>query len=151
MCVSRFSTIFGAHSTSMIEYKIENDLGSEEFIDVLSRSTLAERRPVNEPNRIKDMLRHANLIVTARENGKLVGVGRSLSDFAFCTYMSDLAVDETYQKKGIGKEIIRQTKLASPLAKLILLAAPKAVNYYPRIGMKRHEHCFYIDDPAELK
>jgi predicted N-acetyltransferase YhbS len=135
----------------MIEYKIENDLKSEEFIDVLSRSTLAERRPVNEANRIKEMLKHANLIVTARENGKLIGVGRSLSDFAFCTYMSDLAVDESYQKKGIGKEIIRQTKLASPLAKLILLAAPKAVNYYPRIGMTRHEHCFYIDDPAQLK
>jgi GNAT superfamily N-acetyltransferase len=149
--VSTFPAIFGAHSTPMIEYKIENDLSSEEFIDVLSRSTLAERRPVGEPNRINDMLKHANLIVTARENGKLIGVGRSLTDFAFCTYMSDLAVDETYQKKGIGKEIIRQTKLASPLAKLILLAAPKAVNYYPRIGMTRHEHCFYVDDPAELK
>ncbi len=138
-------------TTTMIEYKIENDLWSEEFIDVLNRSTLAERRPVNDATRIKDMLKHANLVVTARENGKLIGVGRSLSDFAFCTYMSDLAVDETYQKMGIGKEIIRQTKLASPLAKLILLAAPKAVNYYPRIGMTRHEHCFYIDDPAELK
>jgi GNAT superfamily N-acetyltransferase len=107
----------------MIEYKIENDLGSEEFIDVLSRSTLAERRPVNEPNRIKDMLKHANLIVTARENGKLIGVGRSLSDFAFCTYMSDLAVDETYQKKGIGKEIIRQTKIVSCAKSCKLLSA----------------------------
>jgi predicted N-acetyltransferase YhbS len=135
----------------MIEYKIENDLGSTEFIDVLKRSTLDERRPVNESHRIADMLKHANLIVTARDNGKLIGVGRSLTDFAFCTYMSDLAVDETYQKKGIGKELIRQTKLASPQAKLILLAAPKAVNYYPRIGMTHHTHCFYLDDPNALK
>ncbi len=88
---------------------------------------------MGEPDRIDGMLKHGNLIVTARDNGKLVGVGRSLTDFAFCTYMSDLAVDEGYQKQGIGKELIRQTKLASPKAKLILLAAPKAVNYYPRI------------------
>src|SRR5690242_5644156 len=135
----------------MILYAVEKDLSSDEFIDVLNRSTLSERRPVNEPERIANMLKHANLIVTARENGKLIGVSRALTDFAFCTYLSDLAVDETYQKKGIGKELIRQTKIASPKAKLILLAAPKAVNYYPRIGMTKFEHCFYIDDATQLK
>ena len=134
----------------MILYQVENNLSSEEFIDVLTRSTLSERRPIDDPARIADMLKHANLIVTARENGKLIGVSRALSDFAFCTYLSDLAVDETYQKQGIGKELIRQTKLASPKGKLILLAAPKAVNYYPRIGMVKFEHCFYIDDPNQL-
>ena len=134
----------------MIFYSIENDLSREEFIDVLNRSTLAERRPVGEPDRIDGMLKHGNLIVTARDNGKLVGVGRSLTDFAFCTYMSDLAVDEAYQKQGIGKELIRQTKLASPKAKLILLAAPKAVNYYPRIGMTQHAYCYYLDDEKDL-
>ena len=135
----------------MIKYQIENNLSSEEFVDVLNRSTLAERRPVDDPQRIAGMLKHGNLIVTARENGKLIGVSRSLTDFAFCTYLSDLAVDETYQKKGIGKELIRQTKIASPKAKLILLAAPKAVNYYPRIGMKQHTHCFYIDNENEIE
>ena len=134
----------------MILYQIENNLSSAEFIDVLSRSTLSERRPIDDPERIGNMLKHANLIVTARENGKLIGVSRALSDFAFCTYLSDLAVDETYQKQGIGKELIRQTKLASPKGKLILLAAPKAVNYYPRIGMVKFEHCFYIDDATQL-
>jgi GNAT superfamily N-acetyltransferase len=143
--------IFGFPQNPMIQYKIENDLSPGEFTDVLSRSTLAERRPVTEPARIADMLKHANLIVTARENGILIGVSRALTDFAFCTYLSDLAVDENYQKKGIGKELIRQTKLASPKAKLILLAAPKAVNYYPRIGMTKFEHCFYIDDANQLK
>jgi predicted N-acetyltransferase YhbS len=135
----------------MILYAIENNLSSEEFIDVLSRSTLSERRPVDDAKRIADMLKHANLIVTARENGKLIGVSRALTDFAFCTYLSDLAVDESHQKKGIGKELIRRTKLASPKAKLILLAAPKAVNYYPRIGMTKFEHCFYIDDVNQVK
>lgn len=134
----------------MITYQLENDLSAEDFIAVLRASTLAERRPVNEPDRIDAMLANANLIITARDNGKLVGVSRALTDFAFCTYLSDLAVDQSCQKSGIGKELIRQTHLAAPKAKLILLSAPAAVNYYPRIGMKRHEHCFYIDNEKEL-
>ena len=121
----------------MITYQIEKDLSPEEFISVLNQSTLAERRPVNEPDRIQKMLDHGNLIVTARENNVLIGVARSLTDFLYCTYLSDLAVDQAYQKRGIGKELIRQTKLQTPKAKLILLAAPKAVAYYPKIGMKQ--------------
>ena len=134
----------------MITYQLENDLSAEDFIDVLHASTLGERRPVDDIDRIKTMLANANLIITARDNGKVVGVSRALTDFAFCTYLSDLAVDVSYQRSGIGKELIRQTKLAAPQAKLFLLSAPAAVNYYPRIGMKRHEHCFYIDSEKEL-
>lgn len=135
----------------MIQYQIENDLSVEEFRDVLVRSTLGERRPINEPERLQKMLQHANLIITARKDRKLIGVSRSLTDFAFCTYLSDLAVDEKYQRKGIGKELIRHTKLATPLAKLILLAAPKAQSYYPKIGMLHFEHCFYIDKAEQIK
>lgn len=129
----------------MITYQLENDLSAEDFIEVLRTSTLAERRPVDEPDRINAMLANANLIVTARDNGKIIGVSRALTDFAFCTYLSDLAVDQSYQRSGIGKELIRQTHFAAPQTKLILLSAPAAVNYYPHIGMTRHEHCFYID------
>ncbi|MEO8712468.1 MAG: GNAT family N-acetyltransferase [Parafilimonas sp.] len=135
----------------MIKYKIERSLTAEEFIDVLKASTLAERRPVNEPERIEKMLQHADLIITARKNNKLVGVARSVTDFVYCCYLSDLAVDKSYQKSGIGKELIRQTKLAVPKAKLILLSAPAAVNYYPRIGMKHFEHCYVIDDVNEIQ
>ncbi len=97
------------------------------------------------------MVRHANLIVTARANGLLVGVARSLTDFAYCTYLSDLAVRKTFQKQGIGRELIRQTKLLSPQAKLILLSAPAAVEYYPRIGMTRHEQCYILDKVEALR
>lgn len=134
----------------MISYQIENDLSPVEFRGILESSTLGERRPVHDAVRMEQMVKHANLIVTARDSGNLVGVARSLSDFVYCTYLSDLAVDKEYQKQGIGKELIRQSKLASPGAKLILLAAPRAVDYYPHIGMRRHEHCFILDDPAEL-
>lgn len=134
----------------MIAYQIEKNLGVEEFKDVLVNSSLGERRPVNEPDRIKKIVEMANLIVTARHNNKLVGVSRALTDYAFCTYLSDLAVDEAYQNKGIGKELIRKTKEAAPQAKLILLAAPLAIDYYPKIGMKKWEHCYYIDDSNEI-
>jgi predicted N-acetyltransferase YhbS len=134
----------------MIQYQIEQNLSVEEFTEVLINSTLGERRPIAEPDRIAKMLEHGNLIITARDNGKLVGVARSLTDFAFCTYLSDLAVDDQYQKKGIGKELVRLTKQEAPKAKLILLAAPKAVNYYPKIGMKQWEHCYVLDNINEL-
>lgn len=134
-----------------IYYQIENELALDEFVSLLNRSTLGERRPIDDQDRLKAMLKHANLIVTARDGGLLVGVSRSLSDFSFCTYLSDLAVDEAYQKKGIGKVLIRETKNAAPLAKLILLSAPKAIEYYPKIGMTRHEHCYILEELEDLK
>jgi predicted N-acetyltransferase YhbS len=134
----------------MISYRIEDKPGVEEFRELLKRSTLGKRRPVDDSDRLAKMLGNANLIITARDEGRLVGISRALSDFAFCTYLSDLAVDEEYQKKGIGRELIRQTKLASPGAKLILLSAPAAVDYYPRIGMKKFDQCFYLDNADEL-
>ncbi len=135
----------------MIQYQREENISTEEFRNVLVNSTLGERRPIQEPERLSEMLRHGNLIITARDKGKLVGIARSLTDFVFCTYLSDLAVDEKYQKMGIGKELLRQTKLASPKAKLILLSAPKAVNYYPKIGMSKWEQCFVLDNIDDLK
>ncbi len=127
-----------------IQYAREANLNPEEFIQVLNDSTLGERRPVDNRERIVKMCNHSNLILTARHNGKLVGIARSLTDFAYCTYLSDLAVSEEYQKKGIGKELIRRVREAVPEAHLILLAAPKAVNYYPKIGMTRHEAAYVL-------
>jgi GNAT superfamily N-acetyltransferase len=135
----------------MITYAIEHDLDVEEFKSVLTRSTLGQRRPVDDDDRMARMIGHANLIIAARDSGWLVGVARSLTDFAFCTYMSDLAVDEKYQKQGIGKELIRRTKSEAPDAKLILLAAPAAREYYPKIGMPQFEFCFVLDDVSQLK
>jgi len=134
-----------------IVYEREITLDAVEFRDLLVDSTLGERRPVGDRERLEMMVRNANLILTARTEGLLVGVARSLSDFVYCTYLSDLAVRKAFQKQGIGRELIRQTKLLSPQAKLILLSAPAAVEYYPRIGMTRHEHCYYLDDETALR
>jgi GNAT superfamily N-acetyltransferase len=129
----------------MFTYQLEPQLSSEEFIDLLRRSTLAERRPIDEPETIAGMLRHADVLVTARQEELLVGVSRAITDFSYCTYLSDLAVDAAFQKQGIGKELIRQTHAAAGLhTSLILLAAPKAVDYYPRIGFSPHHSCWLI-------
>ena len=129
----------------MFDYQLEPLLSSDEFIDVLRRSTLAERRPIDRPETIEGMLRQADVIVTARRAGRLVGVSRAISDFHYCTYLSDLAVDEEFQRQGIGRELIRRTHLAAGLhTSLILLAAPKAVAYYGHIGMTKHESCWII-------
>lgn len=135
-----------------LTYQLEPHLTPQEFIDVLVRSTLSERRPVNDPGTIQGMLQHADLILTARLDGLLVGVSRAITDFAYCTYLSDLAVDEKFQGQGIGKELIRRTHEAAGLrTTLILLSAPKAQTYYPHIGMTKHESCWIISRQASSK
>ncbi len=129
-----------------IIYQQELHIDTLEFKDLLIRSTLAERRPVEDVERLEKMLAHSNLIITARNKSTLVGIARSITDFYYCTYLSDLAVDGDNQKMGIGKELIRKTKLAVPQTRLILLSAPKAVHYYPKIGMTRHDHCYMLGE-----
>jgi len=128
-----------------IAYQLEPNLDPAEFIDVLVRSTLAERRPVDRPDVIRAMLVHADIIATARVDEQLVGVSRAISDFSYCTYVSDLAVDQAKQGRGIGRELIRRTHEAAGLhTHLILLAAPRSRTYYPHIGMKQHDSCWVI-------
>lgn len=126
-----------------IEYAVEKTFAVEEFRDVLIRSTLGERRPIDRLDVLAKMLEQADVIVTARDHGRIVGVSRALTDFAYCTYLSDLAVDEAYQRQGIGQELIRRTHAHAGLSTtLILLAAPKAREYYPHIGFEPHDSCW---------
>jgi GNAT superfamily N-acetyltransferase len=130
-------------------YAQEPELTPAEFIDVLIRSTLAERRPIHDAPTIRAMLANADLIVTARVDGVLIGVSRALTDFAFSTYLSCLAVDEKFQRHGVGQELLRRTHEAAGLhTMLMLLAAPKAQSYYPHIGMTKHESCWIIPGRA---
>ena len=110
--------------------------------------SLGARRPIDDDARFSAMLTHANLTVTAWDGAQLVGIARSLSDFGFTTYLADLAVRDTYQRRGIGRELIRRTQLAAPHAKIVLLAAPAAVDYYPHIGFKHHPQAWLLDPDA---
>lgn len=129
-----------------VKYRNNIKISADDFIDRLRRSTLSERRPVNDRARIQKMLDHASILITAWSNDHLIGISRAVSDFSFCCYLSDLAVDEKFQHQGIGQELVKLTHEASgPQTQLILLAAPKATSYYPKIGMKQFLHCFVFD------
>lgn len=128
-----------------IEYSLEPNLTAAEFQAVLIASTLAERRPAQDLARLEQMLRNADLIVTARDAGRLVGIARAVTDFAYCCYLSDLAVDANYQRQGIGRRLIEEThRAAGETTTLILVAAPAAEGYYPKIGMKPLASCWAI-------
>ncbi len=96
------------------------------------------RRPTECPERLAKMYQHSNLIVTAWHRDHLVGIARSLTDFCYCCYLSDLAVREEYKHQGIGKNLIDLTrKHVGSQTTLILLSAPNAMDYYPKLGFEK--------------
>lgn len=128
----------------MITYRTGNDLDLDDVIELYVDSTLGERRPVSDRSRMQRMLEHANLVVTAWDGARMVGISRSLTDFVYATYLSDLAVRKSYQRTGIGRELVRLTRDAAPRAMLILLAAPAAEEYYPHIGFEHHPQAWIL-------
>jgi GNAT superfamily N-acetyltransferase len=132
----------------MIEYKHTPDLDVDAAIELYVASTLGERRPVDDRERMAIMFRHANIIISAWDGELLVGVSRSITDYVWTTYLADLAVRLSHQKQGIGRELMRLTQEAAPRAKVLLLAAPAAVNYYPHVGFT-HMPTAWILHPGE--
>jgi GNAT superfamily N-acetyltransferase len=135
----------GAGKGAEIACRRGNDLDLDGVIDLYRASTLGLRRPVDDRETMADMLRHGNLVITAWEGNLLVGIARSLTDFSYVAYLSDLAVRESHQRFGIGTELIRQTREAmGPRSMLVLLAAPAAVDYYPRVGFTHHSQAWFL-------
>jgi ribosomal protein S18 acetylase RimI-like enzyme len=123
-------------------YACEDFIPLDEFIDIVRKSGL--NRPIEDRARIERMLKHSNLHVTARQNGRLVGFARSLTDFCFCCYLSDLAVDKACQGQGIGRRLIEETRRAAggETTTTLLLSAPTALTFYQGIKMPQAENCF---------
>ena len=120
------------------------DLDLTDVLEVYRSSGLGERRPVADTERMAAMVRNANLVVTCRIDGKLVGIARSVSDFAYVTYLSDIAVSGAHQRSGIGRALIDATRKEAPQAKIVLLSAPAATDYYPHIGFTRHNSAWVL-------
>ncbi len=136
----------------MLNYRLGNDLDLDHVIELYQASTLAERRPAEDRERMSAMLRCANLVVTAWDSELLVGISRAFSDFAYVTYLADLAVRVSHQRQGIGKELIRRTREAGgPNVYIVLLAAPKAAAYYPHIGFERHDSAWILRADARFE
>ena len=128
----------------MIEYKNTSEIDVDQLIELYVASTLGERRPVDDRERMATMLRYGNLLITAWDGEVLVGVSRSITDWVWTTYLADLAVRDTYQRQGIGKELMRRTQEAAPQAKLLLLAAPAAANYYGHVGFTNLPNAWWL-------
>lgn len=134
-----------------IEYKINAPIATDQFIALLRHSTLGERRPVDDRECMEGMLKNANLMVSAWHRGELVGVARSLTDFHYACYLSDLAVHREYQKSGIGKRLLSFTReRLGPKCKLILVAAPAANDYYLHIGFTNNPRCWVLQRHQEI-
>jgi len=129
-----------------IEYKINVPVSTDQFIELLRASSLGKRRPIEDRECMKGMVKNSNLMVTAWDGEKLIGIARSMTDFHYACYLSDLAIDKEYQKSGIGKklQIITQEQLGSK-CKLILIAAPSANSYYEHIGFSNNQRCWVLE------
>jgi predicted N-acetyltransferase YhbS len=135
-----------------IAYRYGNELDLDEVIELYQASTLGERRPIDDRDIVSDMLAHANLVVTAWDGDMLVGIARTMTDFGYVGYLADLAVRESHQRMGIGVGLVEKTReKMGPRSKLVLLAAPAAVDYYPKIGFTKHNSAWIIDRGVPLK
>jgi len=129
----------------MIQYRDDAHISAEQAIDLYIRSSLGERRPIHNKETFEAMLKNANLIITAWDGKKLVGISRALTDIAYVAYLADLAVDQDYQRAGIGKQLIAETQSRlGPDCMIVLLAAPKANEYYGHIGFEHNPRAWTL-------
>lgn len=128
-----------------IQYRYGNDLDLDQFVDLYEQSTLGERRPIDDRQIVEDMIAQANLMVTAWDGDLLVGIARTMTDFGYVGYLADLAVRQSHQRMGIGIELIEKTReKMGPRSKLVLLAAPAAADYHPKIGFSKHNSAWLL-------
>ncbi|MBD2871129.1 GNAT family N-acetyltransferase [Paenibacillus arenilitoris] len=127
----------------MLTYQNEPQLAAAELSGLFESSGI--KRPFQDLERLQKMIDNADLVITARDGKRLVGIARSVTDFSYCCYLSDLAVDRAYQRQGIGEQLVMRVREAiGPEVSLVLLSAPSAVDYYPRLGFARSDKCFFI-------
>jgi GNAT superfamily N-acetyltransferase len=145
-------TRYGINGVAVIRYVVNEKITVDQFIQVLKSSGLGERRPIDDRECLQSMLDHGNLTVTAWDEDRIVGISRSVTDFSYCCYISDLAVDREYQKMGIGVEMQRITQSKTgKRCKIILRAAPDAMAYYPHIGYEHIDNAFLVRYGTELR
>src|SRR4030095_6107469 len=127
----------------MIQYHNDKAFTAADLSQVFANSGI--KRPFQNLERLQKMIDNADIMIGAWDGDRLVGVARAITDFAYCCYLSDLAVDKEYQRLGIGKKLVEQLReTLGPEVSLVLLTAPTAVEYYPRIGFTHSDKCYLI-------
>lgn len=133
-----------------ISYCDHAPLTVEQAIDLYNRSGLGQRRPVDRPDIFAGMLAHANLTITAWHQGQIIGIARTLTDFTYVAYLADLAVDRAFQNQGIGKHLVAEMqRRLKPECMIVLLAAPSAHGYYPKLGFEHHPRAWVLRGNSE--
>jgi len=128
-----------------IKYNINKNISANDFIEILTNSTLRQRRPIDDLETIKSMIENADIMITASIDNKIVAMARAVTDFSYCCYLSDLAVDTKYQNMGIGKKLISKVQeQLNNKCKIILLSAPNATEYYAKIGFSQHNSAWVL-------
>lgn len=134
-----------------IIYKLNAPTSLEQFVELLERSRLAQRRPMEDMETIQGMLANSNLVLSAWHDEKLIGIARCITDFHYACYLSDLAVDAYYQKHGIGKQLQRQVKnQLKEQCQLIVISAPDANDYYSSLGYEKSERCWVLQPEKDI-
>jgi len=131
-------------------FKVENGISLQEFQFILEDSGLSARRPMEDPLLLERMIKGANLLITARLEGQLVGILRGLSDFCYRSFIADLAVARSFQRKGIGRQLIQVARNQAPEARLFLFSAEDAAPFYEKLGFHLHERCYQLKAGEEL-
>jgi GNAT superfamily N-acetyltransferase len=134
----------------MISYQVELSLELNEFQSILEDSGLSVRRPMENLPLLERMIKGSNLLITARSDGKLVGILRGLSDFCYRSFIADLAVAHAYQGKGIGRQLIQEARNQAPEARIFLFSAEDAAPFYKKLGFHLHERCYQLKAGEEL-
>ncbi|WP_050614451.1 GNAT family N-acetyltransferase [Bacillus testis] len=128
---------------TQITYSLNEHLQGNELADLFKASGI--NRPIDDLKRLQKMIDHANLLVTAYDGEKLIGIARALTDFSYCCYLSDLAVHQDYQRNGIGKKLISLVhQEIGDECTFLLLSAPSAMDYYPQTGFAKADNAFTI-------
>jgi ribosomal protein S18 acetylase RimI-like enzyme len=134
----------------MISYQLEAEISIKEFQSILEESGLARRRPMDDLNLLERMISGSNLLVTARAEGQLVGLLRGISDHCYRSFIADLAVSQAFQRKGIGRQLLKIAREQAPEARLILFSAEDALSFYEKLGFHLHERCYQLKVGEEL-
>jgi GNAT superfamily N-acetyltransferase len=134
----------------MISYQLEAEISINEFQSILEESGLARWRPMEDLNLLARMISGSNLLVSARAEGQLVGLLRGISDHCYRSFITDLAVSQDYQRKGIGRQLLTIAREQAPEARLILFSAEDAAPFYENLGFHLHERCYQLKAGEEL-
>jgi len=134
-----------------IHFAVNHPITTDQFINLLMDSSLGERRPIHDRDCMEGAVANSNLIVSAWDDSRIIGIARSITDFHYACYLSDLAVHRRYQKLGIGKRLqsLTQEQLGAR-CKLILIAAPEANSYYRHIGYQHNNRCWTLEPGVSI-